>query len=248
MRQLLVVSAALAMLLGGCSSGDGTDRRVTVFAASSLTASFTELAEQFEQEHDGVGVVISFGGSSDLAAQIAEGAPADVFAAADERTMRTVTDAGAVRGEPVMFATNTLQIVTPKGNPEQVRSLADLAAAGLKVVLCAPQVPCGAATQALLAQADVEVRPVSEEQSVTDVLGKVASGEADAGIVYATDVRAVGTTVNGVEVPGASTVVNRYPIAVLQDAENPDLAEEFVDFVTGSVGRRSLSDAGFGTP
>lgn len=248
MRRLLVISAALAILLGGCSTGDGADRRVTVFAASSLTASFTELTERFEQEHDGVDVVVSFGGSSDLAAQIAEGAPADVFAAADERTMGTVTDAGAARGEPVVFATNTLQIVTPRGNPKRVRSLTDLAAAGAKVVLCAPQVPCGAATQALLSQAGVEVRPVSEEQSVTDVLGKVASGEADAGVVYATDVRAAGTTVSGVEVPGASSVVNRYPIAVLHDAEDPGLAAEFVDFVTSEAGRRALSDAGFGTP
>lgn len=249
MTRLVVAVVTLAFVLTACGpSGDPDERRVTVFAAASLTDTFTDLAEQFEQEHDGVDVVLSFGGSSDLAAQIAEGAPADVFAAADERTMRTVVDADATEGDPAVLATNTLQIVTPSGNPAGVESLADLAGAGVKVVLCAPQVPCGAATQTLLDGAGLSVSPVSEEQSVTDVLGKVAGGEADAGLVYVTDVQGAGDAVTGVAVPEASKVVNRYPIVALRDADDAGLAADFVAFVLGDAGREALADAGFGAP
>ncbi len=248
-RSLGAASLALALALAGCSSGSDEDgRRLTVFAAASLTSTFTDLAEQFEQQHEGVEVTLSFGGSSDLAAQILEGAPADVFAAADERTMGTVTEADAAQGDPVVFATNTLQIVTPPENPAGIESLADLADPDVKVVLCAPQVPCGSATTILLGEAGVEVSPRSEEQSVADVLGKVASGEADAGLVYVTDVEGAGDAVTGVEVPDASTVVNRYPIVALRDAEQSALAGEFIDFVKGSAGREALTAAGFGTP
>lgn len=248
-RSLGAASLALALALGGCSSGSDEDgRRLTVFAAASLTSTFTDLAEQFEQQHEGVEVTLSFGGSSDLAAQIVEGAPADVFAAADERTMGTVTQADAAQGDPVVFATNTLQIVTPPRNPARVESLADLADPDVVVVLCAPQVPCGSATTSLLGEAGVEVSPVSEEQSVADVLGKVASGEADAGLVYVTDVKGAGDAVTGVEVPAAAAVVNRYPIVALRDAEQSGLAGEFIDFVKGSAGREALTAAGFGTP
>ena len=247
-RALPALVVALVLALGGCgSSGDG-DERLTVLAAASLTGTFTDLAERFEREHEGVDVVLSFGGSSDLAAQITEGAPADVFAAADERTMSTVVDAGAAEGVPQAFATNTLQIVVPQGNPAGVASLADLDRPGTRTVLCAPQVPCGAASAALLSGADVTVTPVSEEQSVTDVLGKVRSGEADAGLVYVTDVRAAGDDVEGVQVPEAGRVVNRYPIVALRDASDAELATEFVAFVRGPQGRSVLSRAGFGGP
>lgn len=247
MRRLLVL-VLLASALGGCSSSSAGERRVTVLAAASLTEAFTELATAFEREHEDVDVVLSFGGSSDLAAQVVEGAPADVFAAADERTMGTVTEAGATAAEPVVFATNTLQVVTPRDDPAGVRSLRDLGRPDVKVVLCAPQVPCGAATARLLAEEDVDVAPVSEEQSVTDVLGKVASGEADAGVVYVTDALAAGESVRGVEVAEASSVVNRYPIAPLDGAEDSALAQQFAEFVTSATGRRVLAAAGFGAP
>lgn len=234
----------LAASLSGCAGGQ-TDERLIVFAAASLSGTFTQLAEDFESEHDGVDVVLAFGGSSDLAAQIVEGAPADVFAAADERTMRTADD--AMRGIPRVFATNTLQIVTPHGNPASVASIRDLGRPGTKVAICAPQVPCGAASADLLARARVRVTPVSEEQSVSDVLGKVRGGEVDAGLVYVTDARAARDEVAAVDVPQASRVVNRYPIATVRDARNVRLAEEFVAYVTGP-GRDVLVDAGFGAP
>lgn len=245
-RVLLVLACATVLAACGSVGGDGS-RRLTVFAAASLGPTFTELAERFEREHEGVDVVLALGGSSDLAAQIIEGAPADVFAAADERTMRTVTDAGEAP-DPAVFATNTLQVVTPPGDPEGIVSIRDLARPGLEVVLCAPQVPCGAASRTLLDGAGLVVAPVSEEQSVTDVLGKVTSGEADAGLVYVTDVRTAGDAVRGVEVPESAATPNRYPIAVLRDADEAGLAGEFVAFVTGDTGRTVLAEAGFEVP
>lgn len=244
-------SALLFLTLAACSD-DSDDpqasRTVTVFAAASLTDTFTELADEFEEAHDGVEVRLNFDGSSGLAAQINEGAPADVFASADERTMTLITDADAATGSPKIFATNILQIVTPAGNPAGVRSLADLGTADLKVVLCAPQVPCGAASESLLKSAGVTVAPVSEEQSVTDVLGKVVNDAADAGLVYVTDVVAAGDDVTGVDVPEAAEVVNSYPIVVLRDATDADLAAQFVEFVTSAEGGSVLEAAGFGTP
>ncbi len=253
MRRLVSAAAATVLMLSvaACSGSDDDQaqtRTLTVFAAASLTDTFTELADEFEDQHEGVEVKLNFDGSSGLAAQINEGAPADVFAAADERTMTLVTDAGGATGTPTIFATNTLQIATPPGNPAGVRSLADLASADVKVVLCAPQVPCGAASEALLAKAGVTVKPVSEEQSVTDVLGKVTNDVADAGLVYVTDVVGAGDEVTGIEIPEASGVVNNYPIVALKDASDADLAAQFVEFVTGAEGVAVLEEAGFGTP
>ncbi|WP_286929806.1 MULTISPECIES: molybdate ABC transporter substrate-binding protein [Aeromicrobium] len=250
MRRAGAAALALVALLtaAGCSSDDGDggeQRTLTVFAAASLTSTFTELAERFEVEHDGVEVRLSFGGSSDLAAQIAEGAPADVFASADEQTMARVTGASDTALAPEVFATNTLQIVTPADDAVRVDALADLADSGVKVVLCAPQVPCGAATRTLLAKSALDVDPVSEEQSVTDVLGKVTSGEADAGIVYRTDVIGAGDAVRGVDAAGAGEVVNRYPVVALEADES---ADAFVRFVTSEAGREVLAAAGFGAP
>jgi len=238
----MVVAGVL--LLGGC--GGGSDEQVlTVYAAASLTGTFTELADTFEEQHDGVEVRLSFGGSSDLATQVVEGAPTDVFASADEATMTRLTDEQLVE-EPTPFATNRLEIAVPPGNPAGVSTLADLAGADL--VVCAPAVPCGAAAVALAETAGVRLDPVSEEQSVTDVLGKVASGEAEAGLVYETDVLAADGDVEGVAVPEAASVVNRYPIAVVAGSEEPGLAEELVALVTGTEGRRVLTAAGFGPP
>nr|WP_283251678.1 molybdate ABC transporter substrate-binding protein [Aeromicrobium duanguangcaii] len=241
------------MLLAGtaaCGIGDGgsDDRRLEVFAAASLTPAFTEIAREFEDRHDGVEVRLSVGGSSALAAQIGEGAPADVFAAADEPTMVKVEQEAGEDLSPVVFATNTLVLVVPVDDPAGIEAVDDLARAGVKVVLCAPQVPCGAASRRLLAATGTRVRPVSEEQAVSDVMGKVTSGQADAGLVYRTDVLAAGDRVKCIQIPGAARVVNRYPITALGRSGRSALAEEFVEFVSGDEARTVLAEAGFGTP
>jgi molybdate transport system substrate-binding protein len=219
-----------------------------VYAAASLTAGFEQLGERFEDSHDDVEVALSFAGSSDLVAQILSGAPADVFASADEPNMDKLTAAGLTGTPPRIFATNTVQIATPPENPAGIRSLPDLADPEILLVVCAPVVPCGAATQTAAAAAGVELRPDSEEQSVTDVLGKVSSGEADAGLVYVTDVLAAGDDVLGIALPQEQAVVNRYPITTVADSPRADLAEEFIDLVLSEEGQAVLGRAGFGQP
>jgi len=256
MKRLALTLSAVAILapLAACGdSGDsdgsagsaGGSTTLTVFAAASLTATFTELGKEFEAAHDGTTVRLSFGGSSDLVEQIRSGAPADVFASADTTNMDKLGDDAV---DPEDFASNTLEIAVPPGNPAGVTSFADLAKPGLKLVVCAPEVPCGTATAAVARNAGVTLKPVSQEQSVTDVLGKVSSGEADAGVVYVTDVKAAGDGVEGVTFPESSSVVNTYPIATVKGSENADVAREFVDFVRGDEGRKVLADAGFGKP
>lgn len=232
----------------GSSGGDELSGSVTVFAAASLTGSFTDLAADFEAAHPGVSVDLNLAGSSDLATQIVEGAPADVFASADAKNMGTVVDAGLADGDPVDFATNVLEIAVPPGDPAGVRDLADLADPDLKVVVCAPAVPCGAATTTVTEAAGVALTPVSEESSVTDVLGKVTSGEADAGLVYVTDIAAAGDAVEGVPFDESAEAVNTYPIVALTDSRESDAAQAFVDYVAGPDGRAVLSAAGFGSP
>lgn len=232
------------LLTAACGLGAGDDDIVlTVFAAASLTEPFEDIAERFEAEHDGVRVELALAGSADLVTQVRGGAPADVLATADEATMAEVEKDGLVT-EPTVFATNTLTIAVAAGNPQGVERLEDLGA--LDVVVCAPAVPCGAATRRLETAAGVDLRPVSEEQSVTDVLNKVVAGEADAGLVYVTDARRASRETDSVPVPEAQDVVNRYPIAVLEDSEHPALAREFVDLVLGD--RAVLPDEGFGPP
>jgi molybdate transport system substrate-binding protein len=221
---------------------------VTVFAAASLKESFTALGEKFEDEHPGTNVEFSFGGSDTLAAGITDGAPADVFASADEATMARVTRAGGTTGEPGVFARNRLEIVTLPGNPHGVRSLGDLARPELKVVLCDVSVPCGAAAREVLDTARVRVRAASYEQDVKGALTKVRLKEADAALVYATDVKAAGDAVTGVEFPEADTALNSYPITVLKNAPQPERAAEFVRFVRSAEGRGVLREAGFLEP
>ncbi len=241
---VLVVALGLSVALSGCSAGDdGTT--VTVFAAASLTSTFAEIAEEFESTHDGVRVDLVLAGSSDLVAQIQEGAPADVFASADETNMEKLTTDDLQGAEPVAFASNTLQIVVPPGNPAGIETFQDLAQAGLNLVTCAPEVPCGAAAQAVAASAGVTLAPVSEEQSVTDVLAKVTSGEADAGLVYVTDVIAAGDQVTGITFPESSAAANVYPIATVAGSDAAGLAQELVDLVLSATGQRILQDAGF---
>ena len=178
-------------------------------------------------------------------AQIQEGAPADVFASADEANMEKLTAEGLEGADPETFASNTLEIAVPPDNPAGVTTFQDLGEEGLNLVICAPEVPCGAATQKVAESAGVPLSPVSEEQSVTDVLAKVTSGEADAGLVYVTDIIAAGDTVKGIEFPESSSAVNVYPIAPVADSENADLAQEFVDLVLDETGQTILQDAGF---
>jgi molybdate transport system substrate-binding protein len=244
----LIAAAMLSAAVAGCGTANASNGTVTVFAAASLKSSFTKIAADFEQAHPGTKVVLSFAGSSDLAAQIIQGAPADVFASADTANMAKVADASLVNGSAKDFASNILTIAVPPANPASIHSLADLARPGVKVVVCAAQVPCGAAAAAVAKTAGIELKPVSEESSVTDVLGKVASGEADAGLVYVTDVKSAGGKVEGVPFPAAQTAVNTYPIAALKTAKNQVLAEEFMADVLGSDGRDVLAAAGFGAP
>lgn len=236
---------------GGGASSD-TARQlsgtVTVFAAASLKATFTKLADEFEAKNPGTKVTLSFAGSSDLATQITQGAPADVFASADTRNMARLADAGLLDGSASNFATNVLQIAVPSSNPASIGSFADLARPGIKVVVCASQVPCGAATDAVEKAAGVTLAPVSEESSVTDVLGKVTSGEADAGLVYVTDVVGAGGKAKAIPFPEAGKAVNTYPIATVGASRNKELAAAFIAMVTGSEGRETLAVAGFGAP
>ncbi|TCP56567.1 molybdate transport system substrate-binding protein [Tamaricihabitans halophyticus] len=236
------------LVLAGCTGSAESANTLTVLAAASLTETFGELEKRFEQEHPDVDVRISYDGSSTLAQQAINGASADVFASADPENMTKVVDAGAVDGQPAPFATNKLTIAVAKGNSKGIQDLRGLTAAGLTVVGCAEEVPCGRATAEVQRAASVTLRLASEEQSVKAVLNKVQAGEADAGLVYVTDVRAAGDAVTGVSFPEADQVINEYPIARLADAPNPELAAEFVELVRGQEGGRVLTDAGFGRP
>ncbi|MEV6103154.1 molybdate ABC transporter substrate-binding protein [Streptomyces sp. NPDC051940] len=266
-RRILQVAgtatAALLALSACASSGDsaaGSDDSpssstspklsgtVTVFAAASLKESFTELGKQFEAAHPGTEVTFNFGGSDSLAAGITSGAPADVFAAASPKTMKVVTDAGGASGEPATFVRNQLEIATLPGNPEGIASLKDLTGSGLKVVLCDKEVPCGAAAQKALDASGLELTPVSYEQDVKSALTKVELKEADAALVYKTDVKAAGDKVEGVEFPEASQAVNDYPIVLLKDAPNAEAAQAFIALVQSAEGRQVLTGAGFLQP
>ena len=246
-KLVLPLLLALALPLTACG-GDEQETTLTVYAAASLTAAFEDIAAEFEKEHDGVSVELSFGGSSDLVTQIQEGAPADVFASADTANMNELVADDLTGAAPEPFATNTLEIAVPPGNPAGIASFQDLAQPGLALVVCAAEVPCGAAAQAVAEAAGVTLDPVSEEQSVTDVLGKITSGQADAGLVYVTDAKGAGDAVTEVSFPEAGGAVNTYPIAVLGESANAATAQRFVELVTGAVGRDVLAEAGFAAP
>lgn len=254
-RSTVLVLAAAVLALAGCastaggtSSPSGTTEQssltgdLTVYAAASLSGAFDAIGEAFVAENPEVRFSPVYDGSSTLVTQILEGAPADVFASADEANMDKAADVAA---DPTLFASNTLVIAVPSGNPGGVETLADLA--DVTTVLCAPEAPCGAASAKLLAAADVTVDASSLEQNVTAVLTKVAASEADAGLVYATDV--IGRSdVEAVVPDSADEVVNHYPIAALSDAPNAEAAEAFVAFVLSDAGQRILADFGFGAP
>ncbi|HET8615228.1 MAG TPA: molybdate ABC transporter substrate-binding protein [Actinomycetales bacterium] len=253
-RRLAAVLAVsvLALALGACgdsasTSGSPSSGTITVFAAASLTEAFTTIGRQFEQAHPGTAVRFSFGPSSGLAEQIDQGAPADVFASADGDPMERVRLAGHVNRADG-FASNTLEIAVPRGNPAHVSSLADLASPDVKVALCQPQVPCGALAARVLSRAGQVVHPVTLDTDVKAVLAAVSLGEVDAGIVYTTDVRAAGTAVEGVPLPSGTNASTVYPIAALSDAPHRAGANAFVQYVLSPAGRSVLLAAGFGPP
>ncbi len=244
MRRLALAAALITVVPLAACGGSGGSPTLQVLAAASLTDVFTELGEQLEAAHD-VDVELSFGSSTSLAEQAADGAPGDVLATADPDAMEIALDAG-VATDAAIFATNVLVIVTPPGNPADVTALADLA--GTTWVRCAEEVPCGRVARAVLDDAGVTADPVSLEEDVRATLEKVTSGEADAGLVYATDAVAAGDDVMTVPVPEADAHANSYLVSPLTQAGDDDLATAFVDLVTRPEGRRVLIDAGFAVP
>jgi molybdate transport system substrate-binding protein len=245
--RVLVVAAGVA-LLAGCSTPapapENETSTVTVLAAASLADALDEAAAAFGADHPAIEIVVSHGGSSALAEQIVSGAPADVFFAANEQTMQTVVDAGLAVDPEVLLA-NTLELVVPAGNPGDVHGLAD---PGLLVALCDPSVPCGSAAAELLDRAGVTASVDTFEDDVRAALTKVALGEVDAALVYRTDVAAGGDAVEGIEIPEAALVVNRYPLALLADAPNPDAARVFIAYLRSPEGRGVFERAGFIAP
>lgn len=261
-RAALAGVTALAMAGAAGCGGDGTDEAgsapggsavrvtgtVTVFAAASLTESFTTIGTDFEAANPGVTVTFNFAGSSALANQIAQGAPADVFASAAPKNMQSVVDAGDADDTPATFARNQLVIAVPKGNPKGIRALADLTRPGLKVALCAEQVPCGAAAVKALTAARAKLTPVTLEQDVKGALSKVKLGEVDAALVYRTDTRAAAADVDGVEFPESAGAINDYPVVVLKHAPNKPAARAFVAYLRSDQGTAALTAAGFQVP
>lgn len=246
------LATLLAIVVGACggaaspvTSTSAVSGSVTVFAASSLTDAFTKAANDLRGRYAGTDYVFNFGSSSTLATQIGNGAPADLFASADELNMQKVVDAKLNDGTPSVFASNRLAIAVAPGNPKHVSGLADLARPGLVVVLAAPTVPAGKYALDSLAKAGVKATPASQELDARSVLNKVALGEADAGIVYVTDVLSAGTRVSGVEIPEQHQVVARYPIAVVIGAKNPALARVFLDYLVSDEGQQLLTGFGF---
>jgi molybdate transport system substrate-binding protein len=246
---VLLVAALVLAACGddssGGGSGAGSPAEIKVFAAASLTAAFTELGAQFTAANGGTRVSFNFAGSQALATQIQQGAPADVLASADVPNMDKVRD---LVGDPQVFAGNLLQILVEKGNPKGVKGLDDLAGSDLKVVLAAEEVPAGKYAKQILDRAGVSVRPVSREDNVKAVVTKVSLGEADAGIVYVTDVTAGGDKVEGVDIPEEQNVVATYPIATVKASKAQDKAQAFMDLVRSDLGQQVLENHGFLPP
>lgn len=227
---------------------EGLTGDLVVFAAASLTDVFTELGDRFEETNPDLAVEFNFAGSSTLAEQINQGAPADVFASASPTQTQAVVDAGGITDEPEVFLSNTLQIVVPAGNPAGVTGLADFENADLTIALCAEEVPCGSAAATVFEVAGLTPQPDTLEQDVRAVLTKVELGEVDAALVYRTDVLAGGDAVEGIDFPESAEAVNNYPIAVLAEAPNPDAAAAWVEFVTSEESLALLEEAGFQIP
>jgi molybdate transport system substrate-binding protein len=261
-RLFLVPLAVLGPIAASCGSDDGSadttaaaatteaavEGDITVFAATSLAESFTAVGEAFTAANPDAKATFSFDASSALVAQITQGAPADLFASADVANMDKLTTAGLNGTEPVIFATNLLTIIVAPGNPKGIAGAADLANPDHKVVLCAEEVPCGRYAKQILDTAAVTVTPVSLEQNVRGVVTKVTAGEADAGIVYVTDVTAAGADAESVEIPADINVVAEYPIASVKTSAHPEVDQAFIDFLTGPDGQGIMAEYGFGQP
>jgi molybdate transport system substrate-binding protein len=257
-HRLAPVAVAMACgLFAACGSDDdgnpasdpnAIDGTVTVFAAASLSVAFETIGESFELAHPDVDVVFSFAASSELVAQIVEGAPADVFASADLSNMTKLVEAGAAAGAATVFAENSAAIIVAPGNPLGIVGLTDLVDADLILVTCAPEVPCGTYADDIFENAGIVVTPDSYEENVNAVVNKVVLGEADAGVAYVTDVIAAGDEASGVKIPADINVVAEYPMVVTADAPNPTAATAFVEFVLGDEAQRTLSDFGFTAP
>ena len=264
-RGVVGVAAAALLALSACGGGSSTSSgtaatpspaarnsgvigNVNVFAAASLTETFTQIGKDFEAANPRVTVKFNFAGSSALATQINTGAPADVFASASPTNMKTVTDAGNADGTPTTFVKNQLVIAVPKGNPKHIAGLADLTRPGVKVAECAAAVPCGAAAIKALAAAKVALKPVTLEQDVKSALSKVKLGEVDAALVYRTDAKAAASSVDGVEFPESAQAINLYPIVVLKNSTDQGAAQAFVAYVLSDKGMAVLTAAGFQAP
>jgi molybdate transport system substrate-binding protein len=246
----IVVALALGALVAPAMASTPAKTKptgaITVSAATSLTEAFTEIGERFEKTFKGTDVTFNFDASSALLLQIQGGAPVDVFASADEANMDKLVDGGQVTAEPVVFARNLLEIAVKPGNPEDVAGLADLADVGI-VALCAAEVPCGKYAEAALAGAGVTipVDQITRGQTSKATLTAVSAGDAEAAIVYVTDVKSAGTSVDGVKIPPSENQIAIYPIAPLDDAANPKTAKAFSKYVASPVGQRILRKYGF---
>jgi molybdate transport system substrate-binding protein len=260
-RVVLLALSSLAMVSCGDDGGEsasptgapdsasaGVEGDITVFAAASLTESFTEVGEAFGAANPGATATFSFDASSALVEQITQGAPADVFASADSANMDKLTEAGLHGSEPVIFATNLLTIVVAPGNPLGITGVADLADADLTTVICADEVPCGRYATEIFAHAGVTVTADSLEQNVRGVVNKVTAGEADAGVVYVTDVTAAGDGADMVEIPEDINVLAEYPIATVEGSGSAEVGETFIEFLTGTEGQAIMAEYGFGAP
>jgi molybdate transport system substrate-binding protein len=265
LRLQLGLVAAIGLLAAACDSGKATVHGTAppvgageptagatgdtlVFAAASLTEAFTEIGDAFMAGHPGATVRFNFASSSDLVTQITQGAEADVFASADEANMAKLTTAGGAAGEPRVFATNSLQIIVEPGNPKGISGLVDLAKPGVLYVTAGPEVPIGRYAAQVLEAAGVAPSPVSLEQNVKGIVTKVTLGEADAGIVYATDVLAAGSRASGVDIPAGLNIVATYPVVVTRAGPNPGGGQAFVDSVLSGQGQTILARYGFSTP
>ena len=256
MRRFAVIAAVLAAAAAaGCSSSPSSPSAgsspstgtITVFAAASLTESFTQLGKQFEAAHPGDTVKFSFGPSSGLATQITSGAPADVFASAAPGNMDDVVSAGDA-SSPQNFAKNTMEVATPPDNPGNVESVKDLADDSVKVALCQPQVPCGVVAAEVFKNAGIKVKPVTLQPDVKSVLTQVETGNVDAGMVYVTDVQAAGSKVNGVTIPASDNASTLYPIATINSSKHKSIAQAFMNYVLSPAGQQVLKAAGFESP
>ena len=243
----LAVLVATAFLLEACGDDGSSADTSTIVAASSLTGAFGDIEVAFETEHPDVDLQISFDGSAKLASAIIEGAPADLFASADEANLQKVADEDLIDGEPVTFATNTLRIVVAEGNPADIDSLEDLTSPDVKLSLCGPEVPCGRYAALAFEKAGLTIPPAGDQENVNGVLSQVQLGEADAGIVYVTDVLGA-EGVEGVDLAASAQVTATYPAAVLADAANPEVATAFLAFLTSADAQAILEDHGFGLP